>query len=110
MPLPLSTTRAATKERTRRARKSSLPPLLSLPLGPPMLEDVSDPLDLLRRATLRRHCPQEVELLLLLSQPPHLLLFPSLLQRALEEKGDQWAVVHLTDAEVQQRRWLRSDL
>ena len=34
MPLPESTTSAATKERTRRARKSSLPPLLHFPLGP----------------------------------------------------------------------------
>ena len=31
MPLPLSTTRAATKEKTRRARKSFLPPLLPFP-------------------------------------------------------------------------------
>ena len=83
-------------------RRPPLPHLLPLPLGPPVLEDVSDPLDLLRRA-------QRVGFLLLLPLPP-LLLLPSLLQRALEEKRDQWAVVHLTDSEVQQRLWLRSDL
>ena len=106
------TSTAASRKST--SRKLFLP--LLLPLPPPRLggargqrlcTDLGDPALLLRRPESRRHSEQ---LHLFLRTPPQLLLLPSLQQRALEEKGDQWAVVHLTNAEVQQRRWLRSDL
>ena len=52
-----------------------------------MLEDVSEPLDLLRRATLRRHCPQRVVFLLLLSSSSLLASNAGAVRKRREEES-----------------------
>ena len=76
MPLTLSTMSVATRGRSfgKLLLPPLLPPLLPFLLGPPVQEEVGDPLHLLVRATLDRHSPQRVELLLFLPLQLRLLL------------------------------------
>ncbi len=111
MPLPQSTTSAARRGIWRGTRKLLLPPLLPFTLGPPVQDVVGDPPDLMVRATLRRHCHQRVEFLLLLPLVPLLLLLLLRLgKQRREEEGEGASVDCLTcragqKRNGQQRHW-----